>query len=85
MTRRKLQRLVSEGLAEPEALKIFFLRVREKRVELGLSQTRFGEMIGLSQQMVGFLENGSFPRDPDRVKAIANALNVSLDWLFGNE
>ena len=83
MTRRKAQKLASEGLAEPEELHVFFKRLNERRTELGLSQVNFGALIGISGQMAYQLENGALPRDPARIAAIAKALGVSLDWLFG--
>lgn len=85
MTRRKAQVLALSGDGEPENLNVFFIRLRERRVSMGLSQTQLGERIGASVHVMSQLERGAFPRDPARVKAIADALGVSLDWLFGRE
>ena len=57
-------------------------RVRERRKQLGMSQTDLAEAIKSSQQSIGHIERGSRLR-PRKLKEIAETLNVSEDWLLG--
>ena len=83
MTTRKHKSLEMQGLADPAPLEIFFSRVNERRVSLGMSQVELAKKIGAVQSYVSRLEGGSFPDSPVRIVALAKALDVSLDWLFG--
>ena len=60
-------------------------RVRQARETSGMSQETLGKSIGLRQAEISRLERGMFPRAETRIRAIADALGVSLDWLFGRE
>lgn len=61
----------------------FCKNVRSRRIQLGLSQASLGEKIGIPDTRITELESGRFPSDPDRVVALAKALDCTLDWLFG--
>lgn len=54
-----------------------------RREELQLTQKELGQMIGVPDSRISAYEAGVFPTDPEKFVAIANALNVTLDWLFG--
>jgi len=62
---------------------VFCVRVREARAMRGLSLSQLGKLVGIAQPSVARMESGMFPRDESRIRAIADALDVSLDWLFG--
>lgn len=62
---------------------IFCARVKERREALGLTGQQLGDLILMPHQSVYRLESGKLPRDEWRLVAIAKALDVSLDWLFG--
>ncbi len=54
--------------------------VRERRLELGLSQERLAELAGVSQGLIGQIEN--FRNSGSKyLVAIAQALQVSPEWL----
>ena len=60
-------------------------RVREARLARGISQEKLGEKLQVSFQAVSSWETGKFLPDPDRLPALASALDVSLDSLFAEE
>ncbi len=57
----------------------------ELTIELGFHDDTYHSVIYDDATKVGVLETGTFPRDEWKIKAIADALGVSLDWLFGRE
>jgi transcriptional regulator with XRE-family HTH domain len=57
-------------------------RVRLKRLEIGMSQAKLGESIGLTFQQVQKYENGSNRIGSSRMMQIANALGVSPSFFF---
>ena len=62
---------------------VFCVRFREARQKRGLSLGQLGKILGIAQTHVARIESGNMPRGCDRIVAIADALDVSLDWLFG--
>lgn len=62
---------------------VFCQRVASKRKELGLKQEELAEIIGTKGPRISEIEAGSLPRDEDRIIAIARALKVDINWLFG--
>ena len=64
---------------------IFCSRVKERRKALGMTLQSLGDKVVFPRQGVARLESGLFPRDEWRIVALAKALDVSLDWLFGRE
>ena len=63
-------------MAEYQAIK----RLREK---LSLSQEEFSERAGFSVDLLRKIEGGRNKLTVDRAKEIADAFNVSLDYLYG--
>lgn len=64
---------------------VFFEKVRAKRMEQNMTQGDLAQILGIPQQRISEMEAGQFPTDPERIIALAKALGVSLDWLFGIE
>lgn len=62
---------------------IFCLNVQKRRLELGLSQTELAEELGIPRPRLSELESGRFPKDEARIIALAHALKVDINWLFG--
>ena len=62
---------------------VFCTNVQRKRLELGMTQEVLAEKVGATTPWISAMEAGRFPRDERRVVAIAQALNCSLDRLFG--
>ena len=64
-------------------MNLFAKRLREYRAELGLSQTKFGEYLGLKATAYPNYEKSfAYPCIADMMK-IAVALDISLDYLLG--
>ena len=62
---------------------VFCQNVLKKRLELNLTQLDLANAIGTTVPRISEMEAGRFPRDEDRIIAIAKFLNVDINWLFG--
>jgi len=58
------------------------LRIRNRRKELGLSQEKLAEAIGITYQQLQRYENGKGHLNTDRLQALSDALNVPIAYLF---
>ena len=63
----------------------FGKKLKELRIEKGLSQRKFGELLGVCNQTVSFWETGSREPDLDALIEIADYFSVSVDFLLGRE
>lgn len=61
----------------------FCERLKEIRVEHGLNQRALAELSGLSPQSISSFESGINSPTMPSLCALANALNVSTDYLLG--
>ena len=60
-------------------------RVKQRRTEIGLTQSEVAELAGITQQSFQQIEAGETKR-PRHLLEIAQALKCSADWLmFGSE
>lgn len=57
----------------------FNLVVRRIRAALGLSQSEFGELIGMSVSMVSAVEGGTRNMSPNALTLLGTALNLSME------
>ena len=60
-------------------------RVRSRRIQLGISQTRLGKALGVSFQQVQKYERGFNRISASRLQAIASMLGVSPSYFFENQ
>jgi transcriptional regulator with XRE-family HTH domain len=60
------------------------LRVRGRRIVLGISQTKLADALGLTFQQVQKYERGVNRIAPSRLAAIANLLEVPIPFFFEN-
>ena len=58
-------------------------KLKELRIEQGLSQRKLGEILGVCNQTVSFWETGSREPDLDAIVKIADFFDVSVDFLLG--
>ncbi len=58
-------------------------RVRARRRELGLSQTKLADALGVTFQQVQKYENGTNRISASRLVAIASAISMPVDTLLG--
>jgi transcriptional regulator with XRE-family HTH domain len=59
-------------------------RIARARVAVGLTQHQLSERLGVSQQMVGYLELRPVAVRPEMLAKISEVLGVSLDDLLGS-
>lgn len=59
------------------------IKLRELRIEQGISQRRLGEILGFSNQAVSTWECGLREPDCDSLIELAKFFNVSVDYLLG--
>ena len=60
----------------------FGRRVRERRVELGLSQIALGRLSGHSQSNIGWIEGGSVKKAQRAAYELAGPLQTTAEWLL---
>ncbi|MBT1278919.1 helix-turn-helix transcriptional regulator [Thermoanaerobacter sp. CM-CNRG TB177] len=58
-------------------------RIRKARLAKGLTQKQLAEMLNITDATVNRYEKGIRKPDPEMLKAIADVLNVSIDYLLG--
>jgi transcriptional regulator with XRE-family HTH domain len=59
-------------------------RIRLARMQHGWNQKQFADITGIRQGNLSRIEQGQYSsRHPSRLLALADTLNVSLDYLFG--
>lgn len=60
-------------------------RIQDIRTELGLSQTSFGEKIGLSRDNIANIEGGRVVIKDVVIKSICREFNINENWLRTGE
>jgi transcriptional regulator with XRE-family HTH domain len=61
----------------------FCKNVQSRREALGISQKAVADMLGIPQQRISEIEGGAFPDNPDRILALARALETDPNTLLG--
>ena len=79
------QRITVMTQDEKEYFKVLGSRVAHLRKELGLTQVKLAETLGISQQMVASYEVGRRRIPVSMLPSLAQALKVQTDALLGNE
>lgn len=64
---------------------MFAIRMRETRIKKGISQAELSRITGISPSTLARYESEDKPKSPpiDKALTIANAFDVSLDWMCG--
>jgi len=57
--------------------------IKKSRTALGISQEKFGEILGVSFQQVQKYESGINNLNPERLQQVANALGIPITVFFG--
>ena len=60
-------------------------RLHAAREVLGLSQTQVAEKIGITQKAYAVWERYPVALRPEQIEKVAEALNVSVEYLFGKQ
>lgn len=58
-------------------------RLKEAREKKGLSQRKLAEMVKVSQASISWFESGDAMPSGNKIGLIADALGVSIDYLYG--
>lgn len=61
------------------------LRIREIRLERGLTQAQLGSRAYISRSLLALIETGARPVNTQRLRSIARALEVPVADLFDGE
>ncbi len=61
------------------------IRIRNLRLEKGLSQPQLAKMVGVSKGVISFWENDVNEPKASYIKILATCLEVSADYLLGLE
>lgn len=65
---------------------LFGDRLRKLREEKGMTQAELGELIGVSDRVLGYYEsNDRFPKKPELLQKLSEIFKVSLDYLIGSD
>lgn len=59
------------------------MRLKEARKAAGLTQTEIAKMLGVAQNTYSYWENGKSKIDSQSLSRLSNILNVSVDYLLG--
>lgn len=61
-------------------------RIKKLRKEKGITQAKLGEILGVSQRSIGFIETGHCKPTIEQIEKMSEFFNVSADYLlFGAE
>lgn len=63
--------------------KIFGSRVRSLRQQQGISQSTIATYLGVTKTQISDIENGKIATTIEKLYALADYFNVSLDYLVG--
>lgn len=66
-------------------MSIFSERLKELRLEKGLTQIELANMLGISQKSYSHWETQKTEPSFENLVKLADLLDVSLDWLFGRD
>ena len=67
----------------PDQENLFGQRLREARRNRGLEQQKLAEMVGLPPSSISHFESGSRKPSFDNLRALAQKLDVTTDYLLG--
>jgi transcriptional regulator with XRE-family HTH domain len=78
-----MKRVIQTGPKEPQAVDRHVAdRVRQKRIQVGMTQERLGEALGVTFQQVQKYEKGANRLSAGRLFRIANLLEVEVSYFF---
>ncbi len=60
-------------------------RIKEIRVDQGLSQSKFGEKLGITRDMLSNIEYNRVTPKPIFINHLCETFNVNKDWLLTGE
>lgn len=70
---------------EEEKQQVFSVRLKELRLQHGLTQKELVELLGVKRNTYSDWENGKCKPNYEKLEKLADFFDVSLDWLFGRD
>lgn len=61
------------------------IKLRQARIEKGMSQTELGQEIGVSHTSVGFYERGDYKIPIDKLLSASRVLSKPIGYFFGQD
>ena len=61
------------------------IRIRELRLNNGMSQQELGDVVGLTATGISYWESGKATPNIDTLETVANYFGVSMNYLLGND
>lgn len=62
----------------------FGIRLKQLRIEKGLTQKELGDRLNISDRVIGYYESEDrFPKDEQTLRDLSDIFNVSVDYLLG--
>lgn len=62
----------------------FHARIKQKRIDIGLTQSYVAAETGISQSNISKYESGDLEPSIEQLGILANFYNVTIDFLLGN-
>ena len=59
-------------------------KIKATRIDMGISQTKLGNLIGVSYQQIQKYENGTSALSVEKLDKIATALTTPISYFFGD-
>ena len=66
-------------------MKVDVARIKLERIKKGWSQTQLARVIGSHPSLISQIEGGTVGGSPSTIKAISDALGISMDELLETE
>ncbi len=79
----KSKPLYGRGTGKPHPIDVYVgARVRQRRVLLGMNQTKLGDALGMSFQQVQKYENGKNRISASKLFKLSQVFDVSIEYFF---
>lgn len=85
ISKERYLKFKKEKKEEEEKQQVFSVRLKELRLQHGLTQKELVELLGVKRNTYSDWENGKCKPNYEKLEKLADLFEVSLDWLFGRE
>ncbi len=83
MSPRKVVPIAQRRSYKKKKPSIFCENIQKRRLEINMTQEKLANLTNSTTPWISQMEAGRFPRDEYKIAAIAKALDVDINWLFG--
>lgn len=85
ISKERYLKFKKEKKEEEEKQQVFSVRLKELRLQHGLTQKELVELLGAKRNTYSDWENGKCKPNYEKLEKLADLFDVSLDWLFGRD